>query len=52
MPGLASLRAALRPTPTKALYFVSRGDGTTQFSTNLEEHNRAVSKFQIAPARQ
>lgn len=52
MPGLASLRAALRPTPTKALYFVSRGDGTTQFSRSLEEHNRAVSKFQIAPARQ
>ena len=51
MPGLASLRAALQPAPTKALYFVSRGDGTTQFSTSLEEHNRAVSKFQIAPAR-
>jgi UPF0755 protein len=51
MPGLASLRAALQPAPTKALYFVSRGDGTTQFSRSLEEHNRAVSKYQIAPAR-
>jgi UPF0755 protein len=51
MPGLASLRAALQPAPTKALYFVSRGDGTTQFSRSLEEHNRAVSKYQIEPAR-
>lgn len=51
MPGLASLRAALQPAPTTALYFVSRGDGTTQFSSSLEEHNRAVSKYQIAPAR-
>ncbi|MGH8717300.1 MAG: endolytic transglycosylase MltG, partial [Burkholderiales bacterium] len=31
---------------TKALYFVSRGDGTTYFSDSLEEHNRAVTKYQ------
>jgi UPF0755 protein len=46
MPGLASIRAALRPAKTDALYYVSRGDGTSQFSRNLEEHNRAVSKYQ------
>ena len=51
LPGLASLRAALRPAPTKALYYVSRGDGTSEFSRNLEEHNRAVSKYQLQPRR-
>jgi UPF0755 protein len=51
LPGHASLRAALRPAQTKALYYVSRGDGTSQFSRNLEEHNRAVSKYQLQPRR-
>jgi UPF0755 protein len=51
LPGRASLRAALRPAPTKALYYVSRGDGTSQFSRNLEEHNRAVSKYQLQPRK-
>lgn len=46
MPGLASLRAALRPGRTDALYYVSRGDGSSQFSRTLEEHNRAVWKYQ------
>lgn len=46
MPGTASLLAAVRPAPTKALYFVARGDGSSQFSTNLEEHIRAVNKYQ------
>ena len=46
MPGLASLRAAVQPTPTKALYFVARGDGSSQFSENLADHNRAVNRFQ------
>ena len=46
MPGKASLLAAVQPAPTKALYFVSRGDGTSQFSANLDEHNRAVNKYQ------
>jgi len=46
MPGLASLRSAMRPAKTDALYYVSRGDGSSQFSRSLEEHNRAVSKYQ------
>ena len=45
MPGRAALLAAVQPTPTKALYFVARGDGTSQFSASLDEHNRAVNKF-------
>jgi len=51
LPGLAALRATLQPARTKALYFVSRGDGTTQFSRSLEEHNRAVSKHQLQPRK-
>lgn len=46
LPGLASIQATLNPADTKALYFVSRGDGTTLFSNSLEEHNRAVTKYQ------
>ncbi len=47
MPGRAALRAALRPAKTDALYYVSRGDGSSQFSRNLNEHNRAVNKYQL-----
>jgi UPF0755 protein len=46
MPGLASLRSAMRPAKTDALYYVSRNDGSSQFSRTLEEHNRAVAKYQ------
>jgi UPF0755 protein len=46
MPGAASLRAAVRPETTKALYFVARGNGTSEFSETLAEHNRAVNKYQ------
>ena len=46
LPGLAALRAAVRPQATKALYFVARGDGSSVFSETLAEHNRAVEKFQ------
>ncbi|MDR0672462.1 MAG: endolytic transglycosylase MltG [Zoogloeaceae bacterium] len=46
MPGLASLRAALHPARTRALYFVARGDGGSQFSTTLAEHNAAVDRYQ------
>lgn len=46
MPGEASLRAAVRPEASKALYFVSRGDGSSEFSDTLAEHNRAVNKYQ------
>jgi UPF0755 protein len=46
LPGLQSLHAALEPAETPALYFVSRGDGTSQFSDNLPDHNRAVNRYQ------
>jgi UPF0755 protein len=46
MPGKASLLAAVQPAESNALYFVSRGDGTSEFSANLEAHNRAVNKYQ------
>jgi UPF0755 protein len=46
LPGKASIEAALRPAPTKALYFLARGDGTSKFSETLAEHNRAVDKYQ------
>ena len=46
MPGWASLLAAAQPRATKALYFVARGDGTSEFSANLADHNRAVDKYQ------
>ena len=46
MPGLASLHAALNPAKTKALYFVARGDGSSEFSSTLAEHERAVTKYQ------
>jgi len=46
LPGLQSLHAALEPAETPALYFVSRGDGTSQFSNNLPDHNRAVNRYQ------
>ena len=46
LPGQAALNAALHPDQTRYLYFVARGDGTSQFSTNLDDHNRAVSKYQ------
>jgi UPF0755 protein len=50
-PGLASLRAALRPAKTDALYYVARGDGTSAFSRTLDEHNRAVRKYQLNAGR-
>lgn len=46
MPGVASLRAALNPARSDVLYFVARGDGSSQFSRTLEEHNRAVNRYQ------
>jgi UPF0755 protein len=45
MPGKAALEAAVKPDATNAMYFVARGDGTSQFSATLAEHNRAVDKF-------
>jgi UPF0755 protein len=46
LPGMASLQAAMHPAHTDALYFVSRGDGSSQFSSTLAAHNRAVDKYQ------
>lgn len=46
MPGLASLQAAAHPASTDALYFVARGDGSSQFSASLDAHNRAVNQYQ------
>lgn len=51
LPGLAALRAALHPAATDALYYVARGDGSSEFSRTLEEHNRAVRKYQLNGAR-
>jgi UPF0755 protein len=50
-PGLGALRAALKPAKTDALYYVARGDGTSEFSRTLDEHNRAVRKYQLNGAR-
>ncbi|VAX07572.1 FIG004453: protein YceG like [hydrothermal vent metagenome] len=47
LPGRAAIHAALHPESGKALYFVSRGDGSHYFSATLEEHNRAVIKYQL-----
>ncbi len=46
LPGAAALAAAFNPARSDALYFVSRGDGSSHFSTNLNDHNRAVNKYQ------
>ena len=46
LPGAQSLAAALGPAKTEALYFVSRGDGSSKFSDNLPDHNKAVNQYQ------
>ncbi len=46
MPGRGALAATANPGQTSALYFVSRGDGTSEFSETLERHNRAVNRYQ------
>jgi len=50
-PGVQSILAALYPVPSAYLYFVSRNDGTHQFSATLMEHNKAVEKYQKKPFR-
>ncbi|MEX3632892.1 endolytic transglycosylase MltG [Paraburkholderia sp. BR14320] len=45
LPSVASLQAAMNPAPSSALYFVSRGDGSSIFSDTLGEHNKAVDKY-------
>jgi UPF0755 protein len=51
MPSAAALAAVLHPIETRALYFVSRGDGSHQFSETLQEHNDAVIKYQLGGKR-
>jgi UPF0755 protein len=51
LPGVQSLGAALAPAKSGALYFVSRGNGTSHFSDNLTDHNRAVNQFQRQQAQ-
>lgn len=46
MPGLAALQAAAHPAKTEALYFVAKGDGSSQFSATLGAHNQAVNQYQ------
>jgi UPF0755 protein len=47
LPGRDSLQAVMHPSTSSALYFVARGDGTSQFSSSLIEHNRAVNRYQL-----
>ncbi len=47
LPGLPALEAVLHPAPGDTLYFVARGDGSHAFSATLDEHNRAVQKYQL-----
>lgn len=51
MPGKAALMAAVQPARTSALYFVARGDGSSHFSRSLDEHNRAVNRYQRGGGR-
>jgi UPF0755 protein len=51
-PGEAALRAALKPAVSDYLYYVSRNDGTHQFSTDYRSHELAVAKYQKSPTRQ
>ncbi|MDQ6917297.1 MAG: endolytic transglycosylase MltG [Pseudomonadota bacterium] len=46
LPSQASIDAVLHPPATPFLYFISRGDGSSEFSANLADHNRAVAKYQ------
>ena len=51
LPGRDALRAAVRPDASKALYFVSRGDGTSVFSETLNAHNAAVNQYIRGPKK-
>jgi UPF0755 protein len=47
MPGMAAIEAALHPAKSSALYFVGKGDGSHAFSSSLNEHNKAVTRYQL-----
>lgn len=51
MPGADAIHAVMHPKKSDKLYFVARGDGSHHFSATLEEHNRAVRKYQIEKRR-
>ena len=51
MPGRNALKAAVKPAPSNALYFVAKGDGTSHFSATLEEHNAGVNRYQRQQAK-
>lgn len=51
LPGKAALEAVMHPAATDALYFVARGDGTHEFSSTLDAHNRAVARYQLRQER-
>ncbi len=44
-PGPRAVAAVMRPADSRALYFVARGDGSSEFSETLKEHNAAVDRF-------
>jgi len=46
LPGAESIEAAMHPAQTDALYFVAKGDGSSHFSSSLDEHNQAVNQYQ------
>jgi len=50
-PGIQAIQATLYPSASRALFFVSRNDGTHHFSATLTEHNQAVEKYQKRPFR-
>ncbi|XLM20242.1 endolytic transglycosylase MltG, partial [Chromobacterium piscinae] len=52
LPSRAALYAAAQPAESTALYFVARGDGSSQFSSTLEEHNQAVRKYILKKGKQ
>ncbi|PJA37503.1 MAG: hypothetical protein CO182_11750, partial [Lysobacterales bacterium CG_4_9_14_3_um_filter_62_6] len=47
LPSREALLAVVHPAAGDALYFVAKGDGSTEFSARLEDHNRAVQRYQL-----
>lgn len=52
LPGREAIRAALNPADGEELYFVARGDGSHVFSVTLDEHNRAVRRYQLGKRKE